>query len=83
LYELVLNLDGGLDGKQLIGCSHHNTHPKMSWYLGKEYFNKLFEKIESPEDFYIINKVLDDCFTINMNHKDTTKKVEGLLEKLR
>lgn len=75
-YEMVIKL------YKRDGYDRENTHPKISWYLGKDNFKKLFEKIESPEDFYIVNKQLNECLIEGINYTGITKKVEGLLSKL-
>ena len=83
-YEMVIALDRVDEryARGIRGFAHENTHPKLSWYMETEHFKKLFEKIDSPEDFYVINKNLNECLTVGINHKDVSKKVEGLLKRL-
>ena len=58
------------------------TTPRASWYIGKEYFNKLLEKIKSPEDFYKISKELVRYSDSKIDYKKFSKKVDGLLKRL-
>ena len=76
-YEVIIGMD-----RREGGVYRQNTHPKLSWYIGIDYFRKLFDHMTSKEDFQTINQKLCECMAPVMNHEDVTQKVEGLLSKL-
>ena len=73
-YEMILGLDK--NGKRLY---HHNTHPKLSWYLDVSSFKKLFDLINHSKDFSTVDRLLANYFKEYMNHVEVRRQVTGLL----
>ena len=76
-YEIIIGMQ-----KNKGGYFMENTPPRASWYVGKEYFERLFEKVDSPDDLRMITKKLGGYIVPNVEYKTFSRKVDGLLKKL-
>ena len=76
-YEVVIRLN-----RQEGGHYSHNTHHRLSWYIGLKDFRRVYDTMLNESDFHIIKKRLGRMITPKMNHHSTRISIEYLLKEV-